>query len=146
MSITINTIDAAINGRYLEAKALVQILPGMLLERYEDGVRPHSVEGGIAPPLIAMEDRFVGKDIHIPYEIDDTVYMRYCLPGDTAWLGFFSIATSPLISLPFLISAGNGLVKLALNPPYFDGAIVGQYLEEVWLSEDPPQVMVKVEF
>jgi hypothetical protein len=137
----INTIDLAINGRHLEAPAKTQIYPGMLLERYEDGVRPHSIEAGIAPPLIAMENKFMGKDIHIPYEIDDTVYMRYCLPGDVFWGRL--VGEEQLNG--FFVSAGvqgPGYLELVTNP-LTDGMLVGRELESfVWF---PYGGFIKVE-
>lgn len=144
MPITINTIDVAINGRYLEAKAKVSVYPGMLLERYEDGVRPHSIAEGTAPPLIAMENRFRGTDIITAYEVDDIVYMRYCLPGDVFW-GRYGVHTPDINR--FLVSAGvlnpGYLVVAGLTP--IDGAVVGRELEDISLEVAPFTTFVKVE-
>jgi hypothetical protein len=119
------TIDYAINGRHLETKALAPIYPGMLLERYDDGVRPHSVEEGIAPPLIAMENRLGGTDISIPYEPADIVYMRYCLQGDV-FIGLTTLLD--LAPHDLVCSKGDGFLERIPEGNLADGVIVGRVL------------------
>lgn len=131
-----HTVALNINGRKDEAIAAGIIVPGTLLERLSTGeVRYHSVQGGTAAALIAVEDRYSGKTIEDPYSVGDTVYMYRCLPGDI----FYGWIDDPAIDPgDYVISWGDGRFGEATSPPYTSGAIVGVILE-VYLQLEEPQ-------
>lgn len=66
-----------------ELVAAATISPGMLLEVTAAGkVQAHSVEGGRAERIIALEDEFQGKTVSDNYSADDPVQMAVALPGE----------------------------------------------------------------
>lgn len=127
------TIEYSIKGRFLELIANANILPGMLLERCEEGeIKPHALVDGTAPPIIAVEDKLAGKSIVEAYEIDSNVHCRYCLPGDV----FMGLVEDITIERgDFLSSAGDGKLKKIPFGTLSDRTIVGRALAALATEE-----------
>ena len=91
-----------------EFVAADEITPGMLLELNSDGeVAPHSVAGGSAYPMFALEDELQGKTIDDEYAADDPVQVWIAGRGDIV----NAIAGDTITAGAFLVSAGNGKLK-----------------------------------
>lgn len=131
------SINISINGRILEAKAQAALWPGMLLNRVFDAdsilVIPHDQAISCAAPIIAVENRYAGNMLDVLYEQNETVYYRYCLPGDM-FVGL--VSTVPGLSVgSFVVSAGDGLLTSNWAPPVSDGVIVGRLFKYLDLHD-----------
>lgn len=92
-----------------EFVAADEITPGMLLELNSDGeVAPHSVAGGSAYPMFALEDELQGKTIDDDYAADDQVQVWLPGRGDivNALVSGVNVAVGD-----FLMSAGDGSLE-----------------------------------
>jgi len=104
------TITIKGDGVGFEAVANAAITPGMLCETMSTAkVRAHSVAGGNAEAMVAIEDELQGKEIGTAYAADAVVLMRRFVPGDE----FYGlIANGEDIAIgDFLESAGNGRLR-----------------------------------
>lgn len=104
--------NKGVNWRREELVAAGTITPGMLCEVTTDGkVRAHSVEGGRAERLVAIEDVLQGKGVDTNYSASDLVSLAVMEPGSVWNL----LVASGQSGAPgnAVISAGNGKVKCA---------------------------------
>ena len=108
-----------------EFVAADEITPGMLLELNSDGeVAPHSVAGGSAYPMFALEDELQGKTIDDEYAADDPVQVWIAGRGDIV----NAIAGAQIAAGDFLVSDGTGKLKPAGTAAVHAHSIVGQAL------------------
>lgn len=141
MSRTIISIDFNVSGPSLEGIAATPIYPGAILKRLNDReVMPNDVEMGSVQPLVAVENRYKGIGISVPYAAGDTVYMRYCLPGDV----FYGIYNYPnvLFSGTFLGCRVDGSLRLPPGGDLTDQCLVGVAAE--YIPADEVYVAVEV--
>lgn len=93
-----------------ELVAAGTISPGMLCEVDAAGeVQAHSLEGGKAERLIAMEDALQGNGVDTDYSAGDIVTLALVVPGET----FNMLVASGESGYPgdYMISAGDGTLK-----------------------------------
>lgn len=115
----------------------VAIKPGSLLERTSaDLVQVHSVAGGSAESLFALEDANQGKGIDDNYAASDPVMTWHAVPGERVE-ALFSTASGGSIDIgDFLESAGDGTLQAysgasSAGAPEYANSIVAVALEAV---------------
>ena len=93
-----------------EAVAAAAITPGMLLLRTSAGkVTPHNVAAGVAQPMFAREEEYVGTGYDTDYAINDQVPYYVCRRGDRIWA---LVATGNNVANgEFLESNGDGTFR-----------------------------------
>lgn len=102
----------ASDSRHEEYIAAVPVLPGELLIRNAaNNVSPHSVEGGIAERMYALEDALQGRTIDDAYAAGELVAVGVCNPGDKI-LARLDAGANVVIG-DHLESAGNGKLTKA---------------------------------
>jgi len=149
-------------GLRKESNAAAAITPGQLLERASaTTVQRHSVSGGDAQKMFAMEDDLQGKEISQDYATGNVVMFAYCLPGTEINAILENDTAAVSVGDP-LMSAGNGnLRKHTAAASNSDGAfdeggetvysepIVAWAMEALDLSDssgaDPASARIQVE-
>lgn len=106
-----NTIS--LKGRFIgkEAKVGVAITPGMLVERYSGGLRPHSTAGARAQAAFARENEMIGKGISTAYAIGDRGLYGVYERGAEVY-GLLAISAVAVPAFGLLESAGDGTLRL----------------------------------
>jgi hypothetical protein len=106
--------NKGIYSRREEAVAAGTISPGMICEIIAAGtVQAHSIEGGCAERLIAIEDVFQGKGVDSDYSSGDQVFLAVAEPG-SVWNLLMAIGEDGAPGAA-VISAGDGTVKCVDN-------------------------------
>jgi len=99
-----------------ELVAASTISPGMLCEVIAAGtVQAHSLEGGRAERLIAMEDALQGNGVDTDYSADDPVSLAIARPGET-WNLLMASGEDGAPGAP-VVSKGDGTVGCVDNVP-----------------------------
>jgi len=106
-------------------------IPGMLLEFDSNAkLKPHTVEGGPAGLMFALEDELQGGGIDDQYVVDDVAQVWLPTRGDMVYA--FLASGENVVVGDFLVSAGDGTLK-KYNASA-GGWIIGQAMENVDLS------------
>lgn len=106
--------NKGVNWRREELVAAGTITPGMLCEVTASGtVQAHSLEGGRAERIIAIEDVFQGNGVDTNYTATDQVFLAVAEPG-SVWNMLMAAGEDGAPGAP-VISAGDGTVKCVDN-------------------------------
>lgn len=114
------------------------ITPGMLVERTSaDKVQAHSVAGGFAAPLFAIEDENQGKDIDDDYAATALVKLWRPVPGEQVYACVDDETGSDIAIGDAVESDGEGRVRKATdNSAQGSTFPVGIALEAVGVGPD----------
>jgi hypothetical protein len=132
------------NTRNSELPAGVAINPGYLLELYNNSsalnYKPHSVAGGKALKIFALEQDYIGKDKNTQYAIADTVQAGIFTSGDEVLAKLAASATA-ITQGDKLESAGDGTLRKCVDITAAAGtAITTRILADV--TATPTQALV----
>jgi urease alpha subunit len=99
---------------FFEAVAVAACTPGQLLIIDNAGkVRPHNVAAGVAMPIFAREEEYVGGTIDTAYAVGDQVTYVHCKSGDEVYAWLKNGVTSVIGG--FLESDGAGAFQLGTH-------------------------------
>lgn len=112
-----NTVILKGNPVPKEAKCSAAITPGHLLEfASDDTLQLHSSSGGVATPLFAVEEDYVGNPVTEAYTSGDRVPYAACRQGDEVWAHLAS--GQNVAKGSYLMSDGAGLLTAHTGTNY----------------------------
>lgn len=115
-----NTIVTKGRGVRMERLAASAFNPGHLIElTSSDTFQKHSVAGGPAAPLVAVEYDITGNGIDTAYATGDRVFGQMLNAGDEFY-GYVGAAALAITLGDRLESAGNGTLRKQVNDALFD--------------------------
>ena len=123
-----------------EALAAATTLPGMLVERADGEVQPHSTAGGPASTHFADHFGMTGGTIDTAYASSEVTMFKTMLPGG----GVNALLAAGATAVPvdtLLASAGDGTLRVAA----VDEIAVAQALEAVDNSGGAERARIRVE-
>lgn len=102
------------NVNFLEAVAVAACTPGQLLIIDSAAkVKPHNVAAGVASPIFALEEEYIGGTIDTAYAVSDQVRYAHCKSGDEIYAWLKNGVTSAIGG--FLESDGAGAFQLSTH-------------------------------
>lgn len=102
------------NQAFYEAIAVAACTPGQLLIIDSAGkVKPHNVAAGVASPIFAREEEYVGGTIDTAYAVADQVTYVHAKSGDEVYAWLKNGVTSVIGG--FLESDGAGAFQLSTH-------------------------------